>query len=268
MRSLRSCGFTPSPTGALDGVPGSALANMSGQVNPRAALLGAALGQDYKSLTRRARRLHIGNLPLNIGLTTDQLKQFLNVAMVAAKLHDESLPSTEPDGPVLDFMITGEGKYGFAEFRTIAECTSCVALHNIELGGKQLRIERPRDYLPMPADQLDGIRASGYLGNTVVAPDGQDLLAGAPPPGPSLSSNPLGSLGLPPPPSGGLALPAPPSLPELDTSNATTVVKLSGMLTDAEVTSAQVCIHSSMRHTRSALPLLSHTSFRTPHPLL
>ena len=115
----------------------------------------------------------------------------------------------------------------------------------------------------MPADQLDGIRASGYLGNTVVAPDGQDLLAGAPPPGPSLSSNPLGSLGLPPPPSGGLALPAPPSLPELDTSNATTVVKLSGMLTDAEVASAQVCIHSSMRHTRSALPLLSHLSSHT-----
>eukprot|EP00962_Isochrysis_galbana_P018580 scaffold5362_cov100-Isochrysis_galbana.AAC.10 len=55
-------------------------------------------------------------------------------------------------------MLGTEGKFGFIEFRTIAEATSCIALNNIELGGKQLRIERPRDYAPMPDAMLDELR--------------------------------------------------------------------------------------------------------------
>ena len=57
-----------------------------------------------------------------------------------------------------------EAKFAFLEFRTIAECTSCIALNNIELGGKQLRIERPRDYAPMPDALLDELRNAKLLG--------------------------------------------------------------------------------------------------------
>lgn len=55
-------------------------------------------------------------------------------------------------------LLTGaEGKYGFVELRSVAEATSCMALNNIELGGKQLRVERTRDYGPMPEAMLDEV---------------------------------------------------------------------------------------------------------------
>jgi len=34
-----------------------------------------------------------------------------------------------------------------------------MALNNIELGGKQMRIERPRDYAPMSDTMLDQLRS-------------------------------------------------------------------------------------------------------------
>ena len=56
-------------------------------------------------------------------------------ALSSASLHD---PSFDGGEPVIDAMIGAEGKFGFIELRTIAECTSCVALNNIELAGKQV----------------------------------------------------------------------------------------------------------------------------------
>ncbi len=114
-------------------------------------------------------------------------------------------------------MLSGEGKFGFVEFRTIAEATSCMALNNIELGGKQLRIERPRDYQVMPDHMSGELKAAGLLGSTSVAPDGVDLLAANSAPAPAVP---------PPPPASG---------PPLDTSNATPVVTLSNMVTEAEL---------------------------------
>ncbi|EOD16761.1 hypothetical protein EMIHUDRAFT_210280 [Emiliania huxleyi CCMP1516] len=110
--------------------------------------------------------VHVGNLPLGAGLTAEMLKQFFNAAITSANLHD----SSKEGDPVIDSMIGSEGKFGFIEFRTIAEArygeiwgdaTSCIALNNIELAGKQLRIERPRDYAPMPDSMLDELRAAG-----------------------------------------------------------------------------------------------------------
>ena len=89
------------------------------------------------SLTRRARRLHVGNLPLGVGLTAEMLRQFFNAALVSANLHDGS----KEGEPVYDAVLGPESKFGFVEFRTIAEATSCLALNSIELGGKQRRIE-------------------------------------------------------------------------------------------------------------------------------
>ena len=83
--------------------------------------------------TTRARRLHIGNLPQGVGLDAQMLKQFFNAALVSASLHDTS----KEGDPVLDSMLGSESKFGFVEFRTIAEATSCLALNNIELGERK-----------------------------------------------------------------------------------------------------------------------------------
>ena len=101
------------------------IAPLTATVNPLQAALAASgatavpPAQNLLALSRRARRLHVGNLPLGVGLTADMLKQFFNAAIVSASLHDTSM---EGD-PVNDSMLGSEGKFGFVEFRTIAEAT-------------------------------------------------------------------------------------------------------------------------------------------------
>ena len=53
--------------------------------------------------------------------------------MTAAGLTDTSKKGP-PDGPELIVVsnIQPPGKFGFVEFRTVAEATSCLALNNIE----------------------------------------------------------------------------------------------------------------------------------------
>lgn len=202
-------------TGSVAGLSGASLAAMSSS-NP-ANTPGAAVQSNASSLTRRARRLHIGNLPLGVGLTGEMLKQFFNAALVSANLHDTS----KEGDPAVDAMLGTEGKFGFVEFRTIAEATSCLALNNIELGGKQLRVERPRDYAAMPDTMIPDLKAAGLLGNTSVAPDGKDLLTEG-------SSMPNAATG------GPLALTLkagePLSLPPLNVDSATPVVVLRNMI--------------------------------------
>lgn len=167
-------GTVPPGKGTVAGISGASLATMSNPNQVTTNPGGAAVQQNAQTLTRRARRLHVGNLPLGVGLTGEMLKQFFNAALVSANLHDTS----KEGDPVMDAMLGTEGKFGFVEFRTIAEATSCMALNNIELGGKQLRIERPRDYAPMPDSMTEDLKAAGVLGNTSVAPEGKDLLTG------------------------------------------------------------------------------------------
>ena len=107
----------PAAGGSLAGLSGASLASMAtlhggagllnaaGQ-NQFAGQLGGALGgQNALAASRRARRLHIGNLPQGVGLDAQMLKQFFNAALVSASLHDTS----KEGDPVLDTMIAGEG---------------------------------------------------------------------------------------------------------------------------------------------------------------
>ena len=256
----------PAAGGSLAGLSGASLASMAtlhggagllnaaGQ-NQFAGQLGGALGgQNALAASRRARRLHIGNLPQGVGLDAQMLKQFFNAALVSASLHDTS----KEGDPVLDTMIAGEGrptrlersshhsathasrsappsagKFGFVEFRTIAEAISCIALNGIELGGKQLRIERPRDYTPMPDSMHEELKAAGVMGSTSVAPDGKDLLnpataASAAPANLTVGGAPLAALTGPAAGAG---------LPPLDTSAATSVLNLAHMVTAADAAS-------------------------------
>ena len=117
-------------------------------------LLDAHATFDAMALTRRARRLRVDNLPLGVELTADMLTQFFNTAIVSANLHDMDCEGE----PVFDCLLSGEGMFGFVEFRTIAETLSCLALDSIKLGGKQLRIQQPRDYQPMPEAMHDELK--------------------------------------------------------------------------------------------------------------
>lgn len=110
-----------------------------------AGLLGGAgsAGQDVK-----ARKLYVGNLPLDLNVTEQTMKDFFDTAMTAAfpELKDT------PGKPVEQVWMSGEKKFCFVTFRNEDEAMKGMQLDNIQLMGRPLRIGRPSDYVP-PAGQ-------------------------------------------------------------------------------------------------------------------
>jgi len=102
-------------------------------------------------ITRQARRIYVGNLPIGIGLTDAQVTEFFNTAMMAAGLAQGGTP------PVISTWLSSEGKFGFVEFRTPEEATSGLMLDGCNFMGRTLRLGRPKDYMPIDA-------AGGSLG--------------------------------------------------------------------------------------------------------
>jgi len=96
------------------------------------------------AISRKARRLYLGNLPNGMGLTSTQIVEFFNMASQASGI------AIMAGDPVVDSWISPEGKYGFVEFRSIDECTAALALNGISLQGRQLVMKRPNDYEPAP----------------------------------------------------------------------------------------------------------------------
>lgn len=105
--------------------------------------------QNLMALTRRARRLHIGNLPIGVGLTSDMLKQYFNAMMISKGMNDTKIEGE----PVVDCNIPND-KFGFIELRSAHETTAAMGLDGVELGDKALKVERPRDYQPVPDEML------------------------------------------------------------------------------------------------------------------
>ena len=100
---------------------------------------GAAAGQDVK-----ARKLYVGNLPLDLNVTEQTMKEFFDTAMTAAfpELKDT------PGQPVEQIWMSGEKKFCFVTFRNEDEAMKGMQLDNIQLMGRPLRIGRPSDYVP------------------------------------------------------------------------------------------------------------------------
>ena len=74
------------------------------------------------ALTRRARRLHVGNLPS--GLEPEALKELFNSTMRAAKLTiDDNLAA----GCVSNISMATDNRFCFVEFKTIELATACAS---------------------------------------------------------------------------------------------------------------------------------------------
>jgi len=95
------------------------------------------------SLSKKARRLYLGNMP-NVGMTPTHMVEFFNTACKTAGV------AIMPGDPVIEAYVSPEGKYGFLEFRSIDECTAGIALNGITFQGSQLTVRRPNDYEPAP----------------------------------------------------------------------------------------------------------------------
>ena len=101
-----------------------------------------AVLQQQASLTRRARRLHVSNLPGQ--LSADALKELFNATMQAAKLALDEGPC------VNDVNLAPDSRFAFVEFRSVLECSSALVLDGMELLGKPLKVQRPNDFAAPP----------------------------------------------------------------------------------------------------------------------
>uniref|UniRef100_A0A7S0DJC4 RRM domain-containing protein n=1 Tax=Amorphochlora amoebiformis TaxID=1561963 RepID=A0A7S0DJC4_9EUKA len=159
---VQGIGFSGS--GASSGILGSAKSLVNTQAQTPENELIALHG-----MTRRARRLHVGNLPQGANLTPQMLQQYLNGMLISKGLHDHRIKGD----PVVACNIP-QGKFGFIELRTVHETTAALTLDGVELGDNHLKVQRPHDYQPVPDEIIKKFaKLSGH-------PDPQDFKANGP----------------------------------------------------------------------------------------
>ena len=110
---------------------------------------GGIQGVSGPSALRKARRLHVSNLPVDIGVTKESISAFFNSAMEMAQL------SQSPGPCVVDVQYTLGKRFAFVEFRTPQEATAGMQLTGIAFGPSPLSIARPSDYVESSGPVVD-----------------------------------------------------------------------------------------------------------------
>ncbi|KAM9238103.1 splicing factor U2AF 65 kDa subunit-like [Dugong dugon] len=118
-------------------------------------------------MTRKARRLYVGNVPF--GITEEAMMDFFNAQMRLGVL------TQAPGNPVLAVQINQDKNFAFLEFRSVDETTQATALDGIIFQGQSLKIRRPHDYQPLPtmSENLSVYMAGGV---SAVVPDSDHKL--------------------------------------------------------------------------------------------
>ncbi|RKO97445.1 RNA-binding domain-containing protein, partial [Caulochytrium protostelioides] len=132
---------------------------------------------------RQRRRLYVGNLPLNI--TADDLLRFMNQTLL-------SLNRLQPDEfghpvtrPALETTVNRDRSFTFVQMATMDAANLMMALDGIPFNGANLKVRRPKEYVPPPEGEpvihLDVSHLTGFVSNNV--PDGPDkvFIGGLPP---------------------------------------------------------------------------------------
>lgn len=88
---------------------------------------------------QKDRRIYVGNLPP--GMTTDQLKEFVNSAMAACGGVPPGIPSA-----VLSVWMGPDNKYSFVELCSSESALVALGLNGITYNGVSLKIARPKSY--------------------------------------------------------------------------------------------------------------------------
>lgn len=122
--------------------------------------------------TRHARRLYVGNLPLNIAE-----HQIMNAFREAIQLTLQPGPGVDlNEDPILSVYINQERRFCFLEFKTVEMCSACMALDGLEVvpGQAPVKVKRPNDYQPgqAPPELFQPILDLSKLG--IISPTVQD----------------------------------------------------------------------------------------------
>lgn len=106
---------------------------------PQPQLINTPNADPSMQATRHARRLYVGNLPLDT--VEEQISDFFNRALVAAN------GSESGDKPVISVYINLEKRFAFIETSTVREAAAGLCLDGVKFGDMFLRVRRPNDYL-------------------------------------------------------------------------------------------------------------------------
>lgn len=104
----------------------------------------ASLGSGMKGsvVNSKSRRLYIGNVPYQAGLTDVALTQLFSALYVAG--FGELKPGVPL--PVLSFWLHADGKFGFMELRGEQETVNMMRFNQTVLHGRMLKVNRPTDF--------------------------------------------------------------------------------------------------------------------------
>jgi hypothetical protein len=95
-------------------------------------------------LTRKARRLYIGNMPNKIGMTEEQIHDLFTTTVTM-------LGITTPR-PITNVWLSTDKNFVFVEFRAIQDCSMCLRLlQGMKLDKRLLRVGRQGDYQEPPS---------------------------------------------------------------------------------------------------------------------
>ena len=126
---------------------------------------------------RRDRRLHVGNLPIDSGLSEKQIGEFLTSGMA-----NRGYMSHEAPSPILSVSAPPNGNYAFVEFHSVEAASQALSLNGIMLLNHSLRISRPDTHGP----PLGGVAVASHAAAGGATSSGSHLGAravAAPPPG-------------------------------------------------------------------------------------
>lgn len=107
---------------------------------PASALTGSGL-------SRKARRLHFGNLPG--GTATMPNADQLLAKEIWEAMRQRGLECSKPGtSPVLSVWLSGEQNFAFVEFLSAEDASNGLMLDGMEFMGQGIRVSRPSDYIP------------------------------------------------------------------------------------------------------------------------
>jgi len=128
------------PGEGADAAQSSVAGSASGALAAALAMTNAPLA-GVPVVGRKQRELYVGNLAVGI-VNPFVLKEFFGAALSTAKGWNPAL------GPaVANIQLSGEGKFGFVEFRDEVTAATAIQMDKVELYGRPINLGRPQGYI-------------------------------------------------------------------------------------------------------------------------
>jgi len=134
------------------------------------------------TLSRQARRLYIGNLPLEA--TEEGVTEIFVQALKALPAVQETQPALVEDDPVIGVQLSGDKSYAFVEFKSAEGASRATSLDGLMYLGMALKVRRPKEYTGPPdgyfPTPIGAFYVPGVISNNVPDTPNKIFIGGLP----------------------------------------------------------------------------------------